>query len=175
MRHPITRLGPFDADGHTHAVIEAARGSRSKFKFDEERGLFVHDKSLPSGLAYPLDFGFIPGTNAEDGDPLDILVLMDEPAFPGAVVPSRIVGALEAEQVDEENPDPVRNDRIIAVACKSVDFGSIRDLDDLPDGLMDSIEAFFVTTSALRGRTFRPLKRVRQRAAKRLIGPKATV
>jgi inorganic pyrophosphatase len=169
MPNPIGRLGPFDADGNVHAVIEAARGTRGKFKFDPGRGLFIHDKSLPPGLAYPLDFGFVPGTSAEDGDPIDILVLMDEPAFPGAIVPARVVAALEAEQVDEDTPEPVRNDRIIAVACKSVDFGRIEDLDDLPAGLMDSIEAFFVTTGALRGRTFRPLRRVRQRTAKHLI------
>ena len=79
---------------------------------------FVHDKSLPAELAYPFDFGFVPGTEAEDGDPLDIVVLMDEPAFVGAVVPCRIVAAIEAEQVDEKTPEPVRNDRILAVACK---------------------------------------------------------
>jgi inorganic pyrophosphatase len=169
MPSAITRLEPFDADGNALAVIEGARGTRSKFKFDPDRELFIHDKSLPRGLAYPLDFGFIPGTRAEDGDPIDILVLMDEPAFPGAIVPARVVGALEAEQIDEESPAPVRNDRIVAVACKSVDFGRIADLDDLPDGLMDSIEAFFVTTGALRGRTFRPLRRVRARTAKQLI------
>ena len=175
MQTPIARLSPFDTDGNTFAVIEAVRGTRSKYKFDPDHGLFIHDKSLPADLAYPLDFGFVPGTEAEDGDPVDILVLMDEPAFVGAVVPCRIVAAIEAEQVDEETPEPIRNGRILAVACESLDFGHIADLGDFPDGLVESIEAFFVTTSALRGGTFRPLRRIQRAAAKHLIRHKSPI
>lgn len=166
----IGRLRAVDRTGrHVNAVIEAVRGTRSKYKFDEATGLFVHDKALPAGLAYPLDFGFIPGTRAADGDPLDVLVLADEPAHVGAVVPARLIGAIEAEQSDGAAGAPIRNDRLLAVAAKSSDFNGIRTIRDVPRGLLDGIEAFFVASNALRGRTFEPVRRVGTSRAWRLL------
>src|SRR5215212_5641394 len=106
----IARLPAFDDEsGDVHAVVEAVKGSRNKFKFDEQRGLFIHDSVLPAGATFPFDFGFVPSTRADDGDPLDVLILMDEPAFVGAVVPCRLVGVIEAEQTEKDG-ETVRND-----------------------------------------------------------------
>lgn len=89
----VAKLPATDREtGDIFAVIEAVRGTRNKFKFDERRGLFIHDGVLPAGATYPFDFGFVPSTKGEDGDPIDVLVLMEEPAFVGAVIPSRLVG-----------------------------------------------------------------------------------
>ena len=95
-------------------VIETPKGSRNKFAFDTDQHVFVLKKVLPEGMVFPHAFGFIPHTKAEDGDPTDILVLMDEPSFVGCVVPSRLVGVMEAEQTEDGKTQ--RNDRLIAVS-----------------------------------------------------------
>ena len=83
LANPI-RLSSFDDEGQVRVVIETPRGSRNKYAFDAEQRTFVLKKVLPEGMVFPHDFGFIPSTKAEDGDPLDVLILMDQPAFPGA-------------------------------------------------------------------------------------------
>jgi inorganic pyrophosphatase len=165
----INKLKPFDDDGYLNAVVEAVRGSRNKFKFDEKRSLFVHNAVLPAGASYPFDFGFIPSTKGEDGDPLDVLILMDEPAFVGAVIPSRLVGAIEATQREAAEKKPKRNDRLIAVAKKTHLYRDVDDLDDLPGNLIEQIEHFFVSYNALRDREFEPIGRSGPKAAKRLV------
>src|SRR3977135_997199 len=110
-----SRLSPLDgySDQTIHVVIEHPKGSRNKYAFDPEQKVFELKKVLPAGMAFPYDFGFIPSTKAEDGDPVDVLVLMDEPAFPGVVVKCRLIGIIEGEQGDNE--DKERNDRVVAV------------------------------------------------------------
>src|SRR4051812_48389652 len=150
----VGRLPAFDEDsGYLNAVVEAVRGSRNKFKYDPKHALFIHNGSLPAGATYPFDFGFIPSTKGEDGDPLDVLILMDEPAFVGAVVPCRLVGGIEAEQTGEDGAT-VRNDRLIAVAHKSHDYEGADSLEDLPPALVAQIEHFFVSYNEVRGRRF---------------------
>ena len=164
----IGRLTPFDEDGYLRAVVEAVRDSRNKFKFDPERALFVHNAVLPAGASYPFDFGFVPGTRGEDGDPVDVLILMDEPAFVGAVIPCRLIGAIEATQ-REDGKEAERNDRLIAAARKSHLYRDIEDLDGMPTNLVEQIEHFFVSYNALRGREFVPIGRSGPAVAKRLI------
>ena len=82
-------------------VIETPAGSRNKYRYDEERGLFLLHKLLPLGTTFPFDFGFVPGTLAEDGDPVDVLVLSAEPLFQGCRVPVRLLGVIEAEQTEK--------------------------------------------------------------------------
>lgn len=90
--------GPIDTENGTlNVVIETPRGHRNKYSFDHELGLFRLGGVLTAGAVFPFDFGFLPGTLAADGDPLDVLVLMDEPAFPGCLIPARLLGAIEAE------------------------------------------------------------------------------
>src|SRR2546427_13083458 len=110
-----TRLKPYDSDDKQmlRVVIETPKGSRNKFAFDPDEHVFELKKVLPAGMTFPYDFGFAPSTQAEDGDPIDVLVLMDEPAFPGGVLTCRHIGVIEGVQVEKK--DNVRNDRIMAV------------------------------------------------------------
>jgi inorganic pyrophosphatase len=102
-----------DDDDVIQVVIETPKGSRNKFAFDPEQKAFRLKKVLPVGMAFPYEFGFVPSTKAEDGDPVDVLVLMDEPAFPGCLVNGRVIGIIEAEQ--GEKKDMERNDRIVSI------------------------------------------------------------
>ena len=113
----ITRPhGPFE-DDCVMVVIETPKGSPNKLAFEPRYGTFVLKGVLPAGAVFPFDFGFVPSTRAEDGDPLDVLVLMDAPVFPGCIVPSRLVGVIEAEQTEDGKTE--RNDRLLAVAANS--------------------------------------------------------
>jgi inorganic pyrophosphatase len=98
------------ADPTTLAAIE---GNRNKYAYDPKERIFALKKVLPAGMAFPYDFGFVPSTQSGDGDPLDVLVLMDEPAFPGVKLSCRIVGVIQGEQGTKNNTE--RNDRIVAI------------------------------------------------------------
>src|SRR5580658_5636983 len=112
------QIDPFDTDRKTlRVVIETPKGSRNKFAYDPELGTYTLSSVLGEGMVFPYDFGFIPQTKDEDGDPTDVLLLMDEPAFPGCVVESRIVGVIQAEQTEDSKT--IRNDRVLAVALES--------------------------------------------------------
>ena len=142
-----------DEGRHTcRAIIESPKGSRSKYAFDPETGAFALKRILPDGMSFPLDFGFVPGTSAEDGDPLDILVLNDEPGCVGALVEARLVGVIEGEQ--REDGKTFRNDRILAVAQVSHLFRSIRVADDLDGPVLKNLTQFWVNYGALRGAEF---------------------
>ena len=154
--HPATRLPAFDPEsGDLNAVVETIKGSRNKFAYDEKLALFRLKGVLPAGASFPFDFGFVPSTLGEDGDPLDVLVLMDEPAFAGCLVPARLVGVITAEQ-REENGEVERNDRLIAVASGSRAHDGVQRLEDLSSNLIGEIEYFFVSYNTARGRTFTP-------------------
>src|SRR3981081_4677359 len=108
----IPALPPFDGDA-VNIVIETPKGGRAKMKYDEAADVFRFEKLLPLGQAFPFDFGFLPATEGGDGDPLDVLLIGEEPAPVGCVVLGKIVGVLEGKQT--ENGKGERNDRIIAV------------------------------------------------------------
>src|SRR5436190_11771989 len=100
--HPLIELPTDDEESSLiNAVIDTPKGSRKKYKYDEDLGLFLLRKELPRGASFPYDFGFIPGTRGEDGDPLDVLVLTDEPSFPGCLARVRLIGVIEAEQTEK--------------------------------------------------------------------------
>lgn len=165
----IHQLSAFDEEsGHLNTVVEAVKGSRNKFKFDGEYGLFIHDSVLPAGAMFPFDFGFVPSTRGDDGDPLDVLVLMDEPAFVGAVVPCRLVGAIEAEQTERDG-ETVRNDRLIAVAAQSHLYADVKSLNGLPPAIIDQIEHFWISYNESKGKQFTPIGRAGSRKAKSLV------
>jgi len=168
-RRGIANLPAVDEEsGDVHAVIEAVKGTRNKFKFRPDRELFVHDSVLPAGATYPFDFGFVPSTKGEDGDPIDVLVLMDEPGFVGAVIPVRLIGAITAEQ-QEQGGAIERNDRLIGVATKSVLYRDVKKLDQLPAPLIEQVEHFWISYNELKGKRFSPLGRVGPRAAMNLV------
>ncbi len=165
---PYDDLAAYDAPGIINAIIETPKGSRNKFDFDMERGLFKLGGVLTAGAVFPYDFGFVPATLGEDGDPIDVLVLMDEPAFAGCLVPSRLIGAVTAEQTERDG-ETVRNDRLIAIAEKSHLYGEARELDELGSGLLDEIEHFFASYNLIKGKNFQPLQRLDAEGAARLI------
>jgi inorganic pyrophosphatase len=124
-------------------VVEIPRGSRNKYELDKERGVLMLDRVLYSSVHYPTDYGFITETLALDGDPLDVLVVVDEPTFPGCHVFARPIGVLDMR--DEKGPDQ----KILAVPVGDPRFSSIRDLHDIDQHWLREIENFFQTYKAL--------------------------
>lgn len=151
-RTPIAELEAFDWEkGTVNAIVEVPKGRRNKYNYNEEKGLFELSGLLPAGHVFPFDFGFIPSTLGEDGDPLDILILLDEPAFPGCLVPSRLLGVIEIEQ-RERDGETNRNDRIIAVYDKSVFYNKLRDINDLEKESIKEIISFFKSYNTIKGK-----------------------
>ncbi len=162
------RLAAFDAEsGNLNVIIDTPKGSRNKFKYDEKQKLFKLSGVLPAGAVFPFDFGSVPSTLGGDGDPVDVLVLMDEPAFAGCLVAARLIGVIEAEQTEEGETS--RNDRLIAVAAESHDHRDVRALDEVNQNLINDIEHFFVSYNAARGKEFAPRGRHGPERAKQLV------
>ncbi len=123
-------------------VIETPAGSRNKYAYDHSRRVLVLRKALPAGMVFPYDFGFVPSTLAEDGDPIDVLVLMDDPAFAGCVLDARLIGVIQGEDRND-GEEPQRNDRLLAVAAASHTQADVHAASDLPRGLLDQLQDFF--------------------------------
>jgi inorganic pyrophosphatase len=160
---PFTRKAEDDTAGTAEAgdklvqvVIETPKGSRNKYSFDQDQKTFVLKAALPSGMAFPYDFGFVPRTLADDGDPLDVLVLMDEPAFSGCALAARLIGVIEGEQIAPKMP-PVRNDRLVAVAETTHMYAKFRRLREMPKQALKEIEEFFVNYHKLQGKKYKLL------------------
>jgi inorganic pyrophosphatase len=149
------------------AIIETPRGSRNKFKYDQTAKMFKLDKVLPSGFAFPYDFGYIPNTMAGDGDPLDILVMTDEGTFTGCLIDCRILGAITAKQT--EDGETVQNDRIIGVPEKCFTYNNLSSLKQLDENLLKEIEHFFISYHEYNGVKFKPNKITGPQAAIELI------
>jgi inorganic pyrophosphatase len=145
------------------AVVECPEGERGKFAYDPELGGFELKRLLPAGMAFPLNFGFVPSTKAEDGDPLDIMVIHDIPLPMGALTMVRLVGVIEAEQT--ENGQTVRNDRLVGVTASSLIFADVRSFDDLPRHFIETLTAFWTQYEALRGVGFKILRKRNASAA----------
>ncbi|MFI5272486.1 MAG: inorganic diphosphatase [Ktedonobacterales bacterium] len=141
--HERLRGGP--SDGWIEAMIEIPRGSRNKYEYDHERGIIRLDRVLYSSMHYPTDYGFIPGTLAADGDPLDVLVIVEEPTFPGCHVRARPIGTLNMS--DEKGLD----EKILAVLVDDPRFSGINHLSDLGEHWTKEISAFFRTYKELQG------------------------
>jgi len=138
--------------GLLNVIVETPRGSRNKYRYDEELGLFLLHKRLPAGAAFPFDFGFVPATRAEDGDPLDVVVLADEATMAGCLTTVRLLGVLEAEQT--EKGETLRNDRLVGVAETEKIHPEITSLDQVPPREIEQIEHFFVSYNRYEGREF---------------------
>lgn len=142
--------------GTCHAIIETTKGRRGKYDYDAASGLFRLHSLLPEGMSFPLDFGFIPSTLAEDGDPLDVMVLSDEPSPVGALLQVRLVGVLEAEE--QEHGRTERNDRLLAVPLQSFLYAPIRSCEDLEKTFVDHLSDFWTHKDRLEGKEFRLLR-----------------
>jgi len=166
---PLSRLPVLDPDsGEVTAVIETPKGSPNKYDYDEACAAFRLAGVMPEGTTFPYDFGFIPSTVAEDGDPLDVLVFLDAPAVVGCILTVRLIGVIEARQ-RKPGEDWIRNDRLLAVATHAHTHEHVRTLDDLRPGLVNEIEAFFRHYNDMKGSAFEPLDRAGPKEAQHLI------
>nr|QIO36587.1 inorganic diphosphatase [Bradyrhizobium sp. 1(2017)] len=143
----LIKLPSWADDNNIFAVVETPRGSSCKLEFDPKLGAFALAKPLIAGLTYPYDWGFIPSTKAEDGDPLDVLILHDAQTYPGVVLRCRPIGILEVEQKKKGKSE--RNDRIFAVPDRSPLETDLKDIRNLPSHARDDLEQFFRATNAL--------------------------
>lgn len=147
-------IDPEIADDKTlRVVVETPRGSRHKYAWNEKLRAFELRSTLPSGMAWPYDYGFIPRTKGEDGDALDVLVLMDEPTFPGCILRVRLIGAFQVEKNGK------RNDRYVACLLPSKETSLSTDgyecIEDLPEQLLKEMATFLEMYSAQKGNDVR--------------------
>jgi inorganic pyrophosphatase len=164
----LLNLETWDSEtGALNSIIETPKGSRNKFKYNPEQRLFFLNRVLPRGIVYPFSFGFIPSTLGEDGDPLDVLVLLDDPVPAGCKVRVRLIGVIDVEQT--EKSEKFRNDRLIAIAQESEENRNIGELKDLSPRLLDEIEHFFISSTELAGKQVKPRARRGPRHAEALV------
>jgi len=141
--------------GDVHVIVETPKGCANKLKYEPTFGAFTLAKVLPAGMVFPYDFGFVPSTKAEDGDPTDVLVLMDEPAFPGCLLKCRVIGIIEGQQGKKKNSE--RNDRIIAIEEANHSYAHVRHVKELGKKFYRELEEFFVNYHESTGKKYRIL------------------
>jgi inorganic pyrophosphatase len=152
----LSELEPIDKKADAvNVLIETTRGARTKLNYEPDLGTFVLKKVLPQGMSFPFDFGFIPSTLGGDGDPLDVLLLMDESVPVGTLVPSRLIGVIEATQTERDG-STMENHRLVAVAKVSELFANVRRFADVPPPVMTQIEHFFISYNEQAGKKFEP-------------------
>jgi inorganic pyrophosphatase len=149
----LSKLPTWADKQRIHAIVETPRGSRSKLEYDPKVKAFTLAKPLLAGLTYPYDWGFIPSTKAEDGDPLDVLIIHEAATFPGVVLSCIPIGILEVLQTSKGKEE--RNDRIFALPDRSPFEGDIQDIRDLPARAIQELERFFEATDALENKELR--------------------
>ena len=135
------------------AIIETPKGRRNKFDYDPDYRLFELGGLLPEGLAFPFDFGFVPSTLGEDGDALDLVILLDEPAHVGCLLDVRLIGVIEADQIQDGKRE--KNDRLLAVAIHSYSHEDVQSIDEVNASLLDQLEEFFISYNKSRGKKFK--------------------
>ena len=143
----LLKLPTWADKDHIYSVVETPRGSSCKLDFEPKLRVFTLAKPLMTGLTYPYDWGFIPSTKAEDGDPLDVLVIHDAKTYPGVVLRCKPVGILELEQKKKGKKE--RNDRVFAVPDRSPLETDLKDIRHLPSRAREELEQFFLATNAL--------------------------
>ncbi|HET6255258.1 MAG TPA: inorganic diphosphatase [Puia sp.] len=154
-----------------NVVIETPKGSAQKYDYDPESRFFKLRKILPSGMVFPYDFGFIPDTKGEDGDPLDVIVISEFNSFPGIMIKCRIIGGIKAEQSEGKGGKMIRNDRFLAIPKCSNIFEKVQSMNDLPEQIMNQLEEFFVDYNKLEGKKFKALDKLGPKEAQKLIQP----
>jgi len=168
MKKLIRRLSSFDTNKKClNVIVETPKGSRVKYRYSPKTGLFELKRALPEGMMFPFNFGFIPSTIAEDGDPLDILILNEEALVPGCLLKACIAGAIKAEQT-EKGAKPIRNDRLIGMAVTEETPTSLESI-ELTSKTLREIEYFFVSYNKLGGKKFRVLGRADPKKATALV------
>lgn len=167
MANAIEALTAFnEKDGSVNAIIETSKGSAVKYAYSPKSHLFRAKRTLPHGMVFPFNFGFVPGTLSEDGDPLDILIVDPEPFISGCLVRARLLAVIEAEQT--EGGKMVRNDRIVGMAIDEetpADFLSV----PLDDARIRQIVFFFASYNKINGKDFKALRTGDAKDGERLI------
>lgn len=133
----LSRIPAQPKPGVINVLVEIVGGSKNKYEFDKDLQAFALDRVLYSSVKYPYDYGFIPNTLADDGDPLDGMVIMDEPTFPGCIIPARPIGFLE--MVDGGD----RDEKILCVPDKDPRYTHVKSLQDVAPHRLDEIAEFF--------------------------------
>src|ERR1700761_416542 len=144
-----------DETGVCRVVIETPKGRRAKFDYDATDKCFVVKTLLPEGMSFPLDFGFVPSTLCDDGDPLDVMILADEANLPGVLLDVRLIGVIEAEEVEHERPEPTAP--LTAAAAVSRLYADLTSASDLDNAFVDDLVQFWINKDRLEGKVFRSL------------------
>jgi inorganic pyrophosphatase len=152
MNRDLLSLPARSEDGAIHVVVESPKGSRVKIKYEPSLCAFKFGRPLVAGLSYPYDWGFIPSTEAPDGDPLDAMVFSDFSLFPGVVIECRPFGVLRLEQNQKGSQKRQRNDRLILVPVKMPRFETFKNPKDLPLRWRQELEDFFVAATRFEGK-----------------------
>lgn len=165
-----TVLKPFDEqdDSIVQVIIETPKGSRNKYKFDPDQRTFKLNRVLPDGMMFPYDFGFVPSTEAEDGDPIDVLLLMDSSAFPGCLIQGRLIGVIEGEQTEQDGKKE-RNDRLVAISSHSHTHSDVQNVSELNPKLVKELGEFFANYHKQDGTKFKVLGTKGPKEAMRLL------
>ncbi|NJR38505.1 MAG: inorganic diphosphatase [Leptolyngbyaceae cyanobacterium CSU_1_4] len=135
----LSLIPPQPKPGILNVIIEIPAGSKNKYEFDKELNAFILDRVLSSSVQYPLDYGFIPNTLGDDGDPLDGIVMMDQPTFPGCIIAARPIGMLE--MVDGGD----RDEKILCVPDKDPRYAHVKSLKDVAPHRLEEVAEFFRT------------------------------
>ena len=167
-KKPIDSLEPFDEKGKClNVVVETPKGSRVKYAYDMESGFFIVSRALPEGMVFPFNFGFVPKTLAPDGDPLDVLILNEEPVISGCLLKVRPIAVIKATQ-STNGGKSVRNDRIIGQAISKeipVEFKTLK----LEKETLSQIEFFFTAYNKLYGKKFKVVGTGGRRPAMQIV------
>jgi inorganic pyrophosphatase len=169
MTTDLTRLPLRGRDGAFHVVVESPRGATVKLKYEPELGAFTVSRPLVHGLRYPFDWGFIPSTEASDGDPLDALVYWDQSTYPGVVLPCRALGVLKVDQKKKRGGGRERNDRLLVVPVIAARAQNLHSLKDLSRREREELEHFFTAAVAFADKDVRILGWEGPQAAERKV------
>lgn len=151
-------------------VIETPKGSVQKYDYDPKSHFFKLRKILPSGMMFPYDFGFVPDTKGDDGDPLDIIMISEFASFPGCLISCRIIGGFKAEQSEKSGKKKmIRNDRFFAIPRCSQMFKELHSIEDLPAEIVQQLEQFFIDYNKIEGKEFHVLEKLDAQKAKKMI------
>jgi inorganic pyrophosphatase len=169
MMTNLTHLSPeFDPKKRKcRIIIETPKGCRNKFDYDPASNLFMLGGLLPEGMMFPFDFGFVPSTIGGDGDPLDIMVLLDAPAHVGCLIEVRLIGVMRAQQTEEGKTQ--QNDRLFGVAVHSYEHQDLQSIADASPSLLKQIEAFFVSYNKQHGKQFKVIEVAGPKTALKLL------
>ncbi len=164
MTHPWHDVNPGkDVPEEVYAIIEVPKNSIVKYELDKETGLIKLDRVLYSAVHYPGDYGFIPQSYWDDGDPLDIIVLSNHPVYPATIVKVRPIGVIHMVDNNE------RDDKIIAVYVDDPRYAEYRDITDIPEHTLRELTHFFETYKQLQHKTVKVLDAQHAAVARKYI------